>query len=332
MMRVRVVDPATIDPAAIAEAARVIRTGGLVAFPTETVYGLGADATDAAAVQRIYAAKGRPSYNPLIVHVPDADRARAVVGGWSEVAALLSTRFWPGPLTLVLPRGPRITPAATAGLETVGIRVPAHPVARAFLQAAGLPVAAPSANRSTELSPTDGRHVAESLGEAADLILDAGPVDVGIESTVLDLTSPVPTILRPGMITRSDLATVIGEVRLASHQPAEGEARPSPGMMDRHYTPRARLLVATDDAHLRHLTEAEAHSGHDAVVLARGATTPAAARTIHLPDDAAGYARSLYRTLHELDGEGIAVIIIAPLPATDAWAGIRDRLARATSS
>jgi L-threonylcarbamoyladenylate synthase len=194
-----------------------------------------------------------------------------------------------------------------------------------------VPVAAPSANRSTELSPTDGRHVADSLGEAADLILDAGPVDVGIESTVLDLTSPVPTILRPGMITRADLATVIGEVRLASHEPADGEARPSPGMMDRHYTPRARLLFATDEAHLRRLTEAETSAGHDAVVLTRGATSAAALRTIALPVDAAGYARGLYRTLHQLDREAVAVVIVAPLPATDDWAGIRDRLARATS-
>jgi L-threonylcarbamoyladenylate synthase len=232
----------------------------------------------------------------------------------------------------VLRRGARITPAATAGLETVGIRVPAHPVAQAFLQAADVPVAAPSANRSTALSPSDGQHVVESLGEAVDLILDAGPVDVGIESTVLDLTSPVPTILRPGMITRSDLAAVIGEVRLASHRPADGAAHPSPGMMDRHYTPRARLLIANDEAHLQQLIETETQPGREAIVLTRGTATPAGLRAIALPGDAAGYARMLYRTLHDLDGEGVAVVIVAPLPATDEWAGIRDRLGRATSS
>src|SRR4051812_13558098 len=150
MMRVRSIDPTTIDPAAIAEAGELIRAGRLVAFPTETVYGLGADATNAAAVERIFAAKGRPSYNPLIVHVPDTARARELVEGWSDLATLLSTRFWPGPLTLVLPKGPSITPVATAGLRTVGIRVPSHPVARAFLEAAQRPVAAPSANRSTQ--------------------------------------------------------------------------------------------------------------------------------------------------------------------------------------
>ncbi|HEY6218624.1 MAG TPA: L-threonylcarbamoyladenylate synthase [Gemmatimonadaceae bacterium] len=329
-MRVVRVDPGNIDPAAIAEAATTIRAGGLVAFPTETVYGLGADATNAAAVQRIFAAKGRPSYNPLIVHVADASHARAIVGGWSNFAVLLSTRFWPGPLTLVLPRGPTIPDAVTAGLPTVGVRVPAHPVARALLEAADRPIAAPSANRSMAISPTDGRHVAESLGDRADVILDAGPVDVGIESTVLDLSSAVPTILRPGMISRRQLADVIGEVRVASSGSATGEALPSPGMMDRHYQPRATLLFVQNReevaATLRKL------EGRRVAILTTEAGAALSARVVAMPADAAGFARTLYATLHGLDEEGFDAIVVAPIPESDEWAGIRDRLSRATSS
>ena len=330
-MRVRAIDPAAIDSAAMNEAGELIRAGGLVAFPTETVYGLGADATNAAAVERIYAAKGRPSYNPLIVHVPDTSRARELVGGWSDFATLLSTRFWPGPLTLVLPKGPAISSIATAGLDTVGIRVPAHPVARAFLEAARRPVAAPSANRSMQLSPTEGVHVSEGLGDAADLLLDAGPVDVGIESTVLDLSSAVPTILRPGMISRSALSSVIGEVAVASERPADGMARPSPGMLDRHYTPRALLLFAASEARLRELIAREAKPGRRMAALSIGELS-GPFTTIPMPKDAGGYARSLYGTLHRLDNEGYEVVIVAPVPAGDDWAGIRDRLTRATSS
>jgi len=330
-MRVRSIDAANIDPAAVAEAGELIRAGRLVAFPTETVYGLGADATNAAAVERIFAAKGRPSYNPLIVHVPDTRRARELVEGWSDLATLLSTRFWPGPLTLVLPKGPSISPAATAGLATVGIRVPSHPVARAFLEAAKRPVAAPSANRSTQLSPTEGRHVTEGLGEAADLILDAGPVEVGIESTVLDLSSPVPTILRPGMISRSMLASVIGEVVVASERPADGTARPSPGMLDRHYTPRARLVFAPDGSRLREVLARDAAGGRRTALLSIDDLAGPFTR-VAMPRDPGGYARALYATLHRLDDEGYEMVIVAPVPAGDEWAGIRDRLTRATSS
>src|SRR3954471_20812316 len=242
-MRVRRVDPTNIESAVIEEAAAIITRGGLVAFPTETVYGLGADATNAAAVAGIFSAKGRPSYNPLIVHVADVTSASQYVTSWPDAAQTLVHRFWPGPLTIVLPKSARIPDIVTAGLPTVGIRIPNHPVALALIRAAGVPLAAPSANRSMHVSPTLGEHVAASLGAAPDLILDAGPVSVGIESTVLDLSTGVPTVLRPGMISIDDLRQVLGRVEVASGHAAEGAARPSPGMMDRHYSPAARLMV-----------------------------------------------------------------------------------------
>src|SRR3954471_25054740 len=232
-MRVRTGDPTNIDSGVIAEVAAIIRAGGLVAFPTETVYGLGADATNSAAVEGIFAAKGRPSYNPLIVHVLDIGAAQAMVEGWPETASILTTRFWPGPLTIVLQKRRAIPDIVTAGLSTVGVRVPAHPVAQALLRAANRPIAAPSANPSMRLSPTDGRHVIAGLDAASGLLLDAGPVSVGIESTVIDLSSSIPTILRPGVISRGEIAALIGHVDVASHNADNTEARPSPGMMDK---------------------------------------------------------------------------------------------------
>src|SRR4051812_20749755 len=190
-MRVIQVD-ADAPGAAVREAAAVLRDGGLVAFPTETVYGLGARALDPASVARIYEAKGRPSYNPLIVHVATVDAARALSSAWPEAADRLAERFWPGPLTLVVPRAPVIPDAVSAGLDTVGVRIPGHPVAHALLEAAGIPVAAPSANRSMGVSPTTAEHVRRSLGGRVDLILDGGPCPVGIESTVLSLAGEVP--------------------------------------------------------------------------------------------------------------------------------------------
>ncbi len=233
------VDPQRPDEATIARAAEILRGGGLVAFPTETVYGLGANALDPAAVDRIYAAKGRPSFNPLIVHVADADHVLDVAAAWPDNAERLARAFWPGPLTLVLPKRPEVPSSVTAGLDTVAVRVPSHPVARALLVAAGIPIAAPSANRSSEVSPTTGAHVEKSLGDAVDLILDAGPTLVGIESTVVDLTFDPPAILRPGIITREDLALVIGEI---------GQAKLLVGILPRQSAEEAPTSVEVGDA------------------------------------------------------------------------------------
>lgn len=318
------VDPRSPDPAAIRRAAAVLRRGGLVAFPTETVYGLGASALDPAAVARIFAAKGRPSYNPLIVHVADADAARALAAEWSAAAERLAERFWPGPLTLVVPRRAEVPDAVTAGLGSVALRVPAHPVAHALLREAAIPVAAPSANRSTEVSPTTAAHVERSLGGRVELILDGGPTPVGIESTVVSLAGRLPTLLRPGTVSIEELRDAVGEVVLPAAGPGGAAARPSPGMLDRHYAPRAevRLLGAGDAA------PPGAEGGRTAVLLIRGAAHPAG-EVVRMPADAREYAARLYATLHRLDDEGFERILVELPPDTPEWAGVRDRLRRA---
>ena len=330
-MRVLRVDPANIDQAAIAEAAAIIRRGGLVGFPTETVYGLGADATNGAAVSGIFAAKGRPSWNPLIVHVSDVADARRYATTWPETADLLARKFWPGPLTLVLPKANTIPDEVTAGLATVGLRVPAHPVALALIGAAGRPIAAPSATQSMRLSPTEGDHVAAALGDEADLILDAGPTSVGIESTVIDLSGAVPTILRPGMISLDALRGVLGDVEMANGHAADGEARASPGMMEKHYSPAARLVVTAAPGADEVIAAALREEAHGARVLAL-ARAPVAEDTFavwRMPGDAANYARKLYAMLHRADAEGFGIIVVEAPPAGSEWDGVRDRLARA---
>jgi L-threonylcarbamoyladenylate synthase len=202
------------DPPALERAAALIRGGGLVAFPTETVYGLGANAFDAAAVARIFTAKGRPRQSPLIVHVDSIEMARTLVLEWPDTADRLARRYWPGPLTLVLPKRPSIPDIVTAGLATVGLRVPSHPLALALIRAAGVPIAAPSANPFTGLSPTTAEHVRQSLGDAVDLVLDGGPAMVGIESTVLSLAGAEPLLLRPGVIPLPEIESLIGPVRI----------------------------------------------------------------------------------------------------------------------
>jgi L-threonylcarbamoyladenylate synthase len=315
------------NPEILARAAELLRAGRLVAFPTETVYGLGANALDASAVTRIYEAKGRPSYNPIIVHVPDIDSVAEVVREWSERANALAKAFWPGPMTLVLPRRPVVPDIVTAGLDSVGVRIPAHPVAHALLEAAKIPIAAPSANRSMELSPTTGRHVEKSLGDTVDLILDAGPTKVGIESTVIDVTTDVPTILRPGTISTPEIERIVGRVDVASH--IEGAAaRPSPGMMDRHYAPRARLVVA-NVGHVTDAIDKERAAGQrvGAVVLSDGVW---GRDVIRMPVDPLDYAARLYAALHSLDDAGCDVVVIEDVPEGPSWRGVRDRIERAS--
>jgi L-threonylcarbamoyladenylate synthase len=323
------VDPQRPDEATIARAAEILRHGGLVAFPTETVYGLGANALDAQAVDRIYAAKGRPAYNPLIVHLADADHVLDVARAWPDAAARLARAFWPGPLTLVVPKRAEIPASVTAGLDTVAVRVPSHPVALALLAAAKIPVAAPSANRSTEVSPTTGSHVEKSLGDLVDLILDAGPTLVGIESTVVDVTVDPPVVLRPGMITREDIARVVGTVADAPRAVIADEARPSPGMLDRHYAPRSSLALvdrkgvvgAIDDSH-------RAGKRVGAIVWTSGLHSPRA-QIIELPDEPSQYAAGLYAALHELDDARVDVIVVERPPDGPEWHAVRDRLSRA---
>ena len=322
------VDPSHPDPDTIARAAEVIRRGGLVAFPTETVYGLGAHALDPAAVDRIYEAKGRPSYNPIIVHVANAERARDVVGEWNDVADRLARAFWPGPITLVLPKRRDVPDAVTAGLSTVGVRVPAHPVALALLESARVPIAAPSANRSTQLSPTMASHVVASLGDTVDVILDGGPTWVGIESTVIDVTGDQPVVLRPGTITLDQIERAAGTPASISGAIAGDEARPSPGMLDRHYAPRARVvLVDASDVGIR--VELERARGHRTGALVITASVEPSPSVVQLPNDPAEYASRLYATLHAIDDAGCDVVVVERVPDGGAWLGVRDRLERA---
>ena len=332
------VDSRAPDPDVIARAAKILRDGGLVAFPTETVYGLGADALNATAVLKIFEAKGRPAWNPIITHVANTDSARALTTAWSDSAEKLAHAFWPGPLTLVLPKRDVVPDVVTAGLSAVGIRIPSHPVALAIITALNRPIAAPSANRFTELSPTTAWHVQKSLGDRVDMILNGGASDVGIESTVIDLTSDVPVLLRPGVIGREQLARVLGhDVSVAEHDTdVEGEARLSPGRTERHYAPRAdtwlfdandvaTVIQATCEYRVRNTNATVA-----ALMLDWSLTVDSAVRAIRMPRDPLAYARRLYATLHELDAEGYSLIAIERPPRSDAWAGVHDRLERAT--
>lgn len=316
---------------AIERAAGVIRAGGLVAFPTETVYGLGANALDPTAVERIFAAKGRPSYNPLIAHVEDVGAAIRLARSWPAAADLLAGALWPGPLTLVVPKSPEVPDVVTAGLDSVALRVPAHPVALALLRAAGLPLAAPSANRFTQISPTTAAHVAKGLGERVDLILDGGSTAVGIESTVVDLTGGAPVLLRPGSIDVERLEAIVGPIRRGTAM-AGTRARPSPGMIERHYAPRAELRVfgASEARQVREVVRSARAEGKTVGGLVLGRPAAEMDHVLPMPADPAGYARDLYAALHRLDDLGCGLIVVEAVPDISAWAGVRDRLRRAS--
>jgi L-threonylcarbamoyladenylate synthase len=288
----------------IEHAAALILAGRLVAFPTETVYGLGANALDPAAVARIFAAKGRPRTSPLIVHVDSIEMARTLASEWSDAADLLARRYWPGPLSLVVPKRPIVPDIVTAGLPTVGLRMPAHALALELIRAARVPIAAPSANRFTELSPTAAVHIPEAL---ADYTLDGGPARVGIESTVLSLVG-APTLLRPGAVSITELESLIGPI-LQGAAPTEG-AHAAPGMHARHYRPATPLYLDT--------VEREGKG----IVLRMGQEMPA---------DPQAYAAVLYETLHRLDTLSLDWIAVEPPPDIPEWAGILDRLRRATA-
>jgi L-threonylcarbamoyladenylate synthase len=294
----------------VRRAVEVLRDGGLVAFPTETVYGLGADATNADAVRKIFAVKGRPSTNPLICHVADEAVAQRYAAAWPPAASQLTLRFWPGPLTLVLRKTSEIAAEATAGLDTVGLRAPNHPLALELLRAFGKPLAGPSANKSSRVSPTTAQHVRDELGDSVDLILDGGPCAVGIESTVLDLSGDRPTILRPGGLSRQQIEAVIGPVEIKNMVTEVTMPANSPGQHPVHYAPRtpAYRFEPSERARL---------DVRDAVVL-------------DVDADPQTYARQLYARLREADESGARAIYVEMPPDLPEWTAVRDRLFRAT--
>ena len=328
--------------AEIERAVEILRSGGVVAFATETVYGLGADATNAAAVGKIFALKGRPLANPLIVHVADVSVAKHYVTAWPESAERLARDFWPGPLTMVLPKSDQIVPAVTAGLPTVAIRCPDHPVALELLQKFSGPVAAPSANRANRLSPTTADHVRREFGHKVDLVLDGGDCSVGIESTVVDLSSPRPAILRPGAISRERLEQLLGPIDYnTSAHPSQPAL--SPGQQPIHYAPAspAFRFTESDLGLLENLFSARL--GRSIVFLIIGGTELAghlremsrrdssnSAAIIEMPASADDYARRLYAALHEADDRRPDAIWVQQPPDAAQWDAVRDRISRAT--
>jgi len=324
------------DAAAIDEAADVLRRGGLVAFPTETVYGLGARADDEAAVLRIFRAKGRPAGNPLIVHAADRDSAFMYAASIPDGATRLAAAFWPGPLTLVLRRGGGgLAPAVTAGGDTVALRVPAHAVAQALLRRVALPVAAPSANRSTSISPTNAAHVARSLGDQVDLLLDGGPTGYGIESTIVDCTCVPFSLLRHGAIPAPSIEAHVALSDQTARLTEEGRVARAPGSQHRHYAPNARIVM-TSSARLAEEVGARVVEGHCVGVIelageAGGVLEGHDPRCWEsLPMDPLAYGARLYAALHRLDDLECDVIVVATVPETSSWDAIRDRLRRAS--
>jgi L-threonylcarbamoyladenylate synthase len=316
--------------AAVQAAADALRAGHVVALPTETVYGLAANALDAGAVEKIFAVKGRPATNPIIVHVAGVEMARSCVRQWTPKAERLAAAFWPGPLTLVLPKAPAIPDIVTASGDTVGIRWPRHPVTESIIRRCGFPLAAPSANLSGQVSPTTAAHVERSLVGRIDLIIDGGPCEVGIESTVLDLSEQPPRVLRPGIIHEESLAALIGSLSSAS-APQSGVLR-SPGLLLKHYSPTAKLLVwqgtvqelRTELDRLRVPLE-RVH------LLVRGQVPPGlpAMHISLMPGNPKAFAKALYAEWHRADEAGAELIVMEALPADPDWEGVRDRLRRA---
>lgn len=327
----------------IQQAVELLRAGRLVAFPTETVYGLGADATSGRAIDRIYAVKGRPATNPLIVHVADESVARRYAACWPESAGRLARAFWPGPLTLVLPKNPLIVDEATAGLGTVGLRCPDHPLALELLRAFDGPIAAPSANKSNHVSPTTAGHVRDELGDEVDLVLDGGPCRVGIESTVLDLTGHWPRILRPGAITAAQIERVTGQKASRVNASLDGQAPAvSPGQQILHYAPRTPAYRFGPREVGRVVDWCRSRAGLRWAVVATTDPRPGSSlgqllseldeghRLVLMGDDPEQYARRLYATLRALDEQGLDAILIQLPPAGMEWLAIGDRLMRAT--
>ena len=315
------------DPAQIEEAARLLNAGELVAFPTETVYGLGADAANPAAVARIFAANGRPRSHPVIVHVSNFDAAREWAGSVPDAASRLADAFWPGPLTIVLPRSRQVSDTVTGGQSSVALRAPAHPVARALLAAFGRGIAAPSANRYGRISPTRAADVRAELGDRVALVLDGGDCAVGIESTIVACLDGRVTLLRPGAVSRSQLADVVGVVA----DPNDSAPR-APGRQRSHYAPGTPLSIV-DAVNLQQQVQQAVVAEVRVAVLARSVSSMASERLVwrRMPAGPAAYARALYAALRELDAEGAGRILVEAVPTEDSWAAVADRLSRAAA-
>ena len=319
---------------AVRRAAELLRAGEVVALPTETVYGLAANALDEKAVAKIFQIKGRPSHNPIIVHVASHEMAKACVNNWPELAEKFSKSFWPGPLTLVLPRAKNIPDAVTAGGETVGVRWPSHPFMLAVIRECGFPLAAPSANLSNQISPTNAEHVRAQLGGKIPLIVDGGQSQVGIESTVLDLTVTPARILRPGMIHAESLAAVTGNIQPPTSNIQHPNLK-SPGMLEKHYSPKAKLVVTAweNDADLAAQIGNWQLAIGDVQIVAHTKIPVSFSPTnvSVIPHDAEAFARALYAELHRCDAAGAKLIVVEAPPAAPGWSGIADRLRRAAA-
>jgi L-threonylcarbamoyladenylate synthase len=320
--------------AAVVRAAELLAAGDAVALPTETVYGLAANALNPQAVERIFQIKGRPAHNPIIVHVASAEMARRCVAHWPPVAEKLARAFWPGPLTLVLPRAKGIPDVVTAGGATVGVRWPSHPFIQAVIRACGFPLAAPSANPSNRVSPTTAEHVRTDLGHKIPLIVDGGPCHIGIESTVLDLSVSPPRLLRPGMIHEQALLAVTGSLaRSADHG---AEVLKSPGLLRKHYSPRARLILASWRDQLELEAQASGfkvpRSGIHVIAHTHIPADAGFGRVSVIPHDATAFARAIYAELHECDEAGAQLIILETLPDTPEWRPVADRLNKAAAT
>ena len=320
------------EPASVTRAAELLRAGFVVALPTETVYGLAARADDASAVRRIFEAKGRPSTNPLIVHVADVAAARELVTDFPPAAERLAAAFWPGPLTLVMPRrAGLVADEVTAGGDTVAVRVPASSAARAVLEATRLPLAAPSANRSMSISPTTAEHVVKSLAGRIPLVLDAGPCAHGIESTIVDVTRLPAVLLRPGAVSLDALRAVVDVVDPGSIVVSVAKRAPAPGTSVRHYAPRAKLIVAAPSVVLDERERRRA-LGLSVGVLSFVPEHACGTPVEILAADPDAYASELYAALHRLDDAGCDEILVAAPPVTSAWLAVHDRLRRAAAS
>lgn len=328
------INPEKPEPDLIAGAVTILRRGGLVAFPTETVYGLGANALDLAAVERIFVAKGRPARNPIIVHVADVVEGQRLVTQWPPASHKLAARFWPGPLTLVLPKNPIVPDIVTAGGSTVAIRMPAHPIALALIKGCGFPLAAPSANASSQLSPTKAEHVVRGLQNRIDLILDGGPTSGGLESTVLDLTGPLPRLLRPGLVSGEDIEKVIGPIIRGSSEKTGTGPLSSPGLLARHYAPQATLECVEGNGLARVIALVQQKMKVGWLIYSEGPdrhfTGEENLLTTVMPSDPTAYAAQLYAVLHNLDEKRVVRIVVEMPPDTEPWRAVRDRLRRAS--